>query len=77
MEHDNTFRYQALRPAFIGPVFLHGSSGALGLALLPLFVELFTVCCSYNPLSSFHEEYLLASGAEIVIWTDVVARVRW
>ena len=26
---------------------------------------------------TFHKEYLTASGAEIVIWTGVVARVVW
>ena len=30
LEYVHSFRYQALRPTFTGPVFLRGSSGVLG-----------------------------------------------
>ena len=30
LEYVHSFRYRALRPTFTGPVFLRGSSGALG-----------------------------------------------
>ena len=77
LEYDHSFRYQALRSTFTGPVFLHGSTGALGLSPLRLSVELFTVCCYYSTPSPFLGEYLPASGAEIVIQPSVVARVGW
>ena len=77
LEYVHSFRYRALRPTFTGPVFLRGSSDALGKALPLLSVEAFTICCSYSPSSPFPEEYLPAPGAEIAIWTGVVARTGW
>ena len=73
----HSFRYRALRPAFTGPVFSCGSTGALGQALPLLSVEAFTVCYSYSPPSPFPGEYLPAPGAEIALWTGVVARAGW
>ena len=77
LEYVHSFRYWVLRPAFIGLVFPLGSSGALGLALPPLSVEAFTVCSSYSPSSPSLGEYLAAFGAEIAIWSGVVARASW